>query len=134
MVARTRPSFLDPLLRTTTCAWTVVNQRGETLATTVECAFDSASRRTGLLGRDRLGDGHAVILAPCRAIHTCFMRFPIDVVHVDRGGRVLRVRAALRPWRADACLRGWAVIELPACGASRVATAPGDVLEVRAAR
>jgi uncharacterized membrane protein (UPF0127 family) len=57
-----------------------------------------------------------------------FMRFPIDVVHVDREGRVVKVTPHLRPWRVDASWRGFAVIELPAGTASRLGLQEGDVL------
>ena len=93
-------------------------------------AFDSATRRNGLLGRTRLEDGEAMIIAPTNAIHTCFMQFSIDVAFVSRDGRVLKTSAALRPWRAAASLRGYAVIELPAGTLARCDTLPGDTLAI----
>ena len=56
----------------------------------LETAFDSGTRRRGLLGRDDLAAGTAMVLAPCNAVHTCRMRFPIDVVFAARDGRVTR--------------------------------------------
>jgi len=90
---------------------------GAVLARHVEVALTRASRRRGLLGRAALEDGAALILAPCVAVHTAFMRFPIDVVFVDRQGIVTRV-AALAPWRAAAHFGAAAVVEL-AAGAAR---------------
>ncbi len=70
------------------------NERsGRPLATHLEGAFDSQSRRRGLLGRDGLAEGAALIIAPCQAIHTFRMRFPIDVVFADRQGLVVGVRS-----------------------------------------
>ena len=43
-----------------------------------EIADSRTARRTGLLGRDHL-EG-ALVLTPCRWVHTLGMRFPIDVV------------------------------------------------------
>ncbi|MEX0819953.1 MAG: hypothetical protein WD070_10195 [Pirellulaceae bacterium] len=34
------------------------------------------------------------------------MRFPIDVVMLDKDDRVLGIRRNLRPWRAYVCQRG----------------------------
>ncbi len=58
-----------------------------------------------------------------------FMRFAIDAVFVDRGGRVVRVAPRLRPWSIATFARGAdAVVELAAGAAARSATQVGDVL------
>lgn len=124
------PTFLAPLLRRQACSCALVNERGAVIASNVRGAFDSASRKKGLLGRDRFPDGEAIIIAPCNAVHMFFMRFAIDVVHVDREGHVVKVTSNLRPWRVDASLRGFAVVELPAGTAARLGLAKGDRLTV----
>ena len=88
------------------------NERtGLVVAATLEPAFDSASRKRGLLGRDGLAAGHALIIAPSNMVHTFFMRFPIDILIVSRGGRGAeggRERAgAAHRRRAGADLRWW---------------------------
>ena len=82
------------------------------LASAVEVAGTSDTRRRGLLGRDSLDPSAALIIAPCSAIHTFFMRFVIDAVFVDRTGRVLKVVHRLKPWRIAASMGAYAVIEL----------------------
>jgi uncharacterized membrane protein (UPF0127 family) len=80
-----------------------------------ETADTPAARTQGLLGRDSLAPGHGLILEPCRLIHTWFMRFPIDVVFVDRHHRVTRVARDVRPFRF--AWGGWSArmtLELPA--------------------
>ena len=47
------------------------------------------------------------------SVHTFGMRFPIDLVYVDRKHRVRKVRSGVRPWRMSACLTAHSVIELP---------------------
>lgn len=56
-------------------------------------------RLRGLLGRKALGRGEGLLLSPSSSVHTCFMRFPIDVVFLDDELRVLGVSSAVRPWR-----------------------------------
>jgi uncharacterized membrane protein (UPF0127 family) len=108
-------SFLAPLLADPERPARLMNERtGGIVATRIEPAWDSSTRRRGLLGRDRLEAGTAMILAPCSSVHTFFMRFPIDVVHVARDGRVLRIRESVRPWRVSGSLRAYATIELAA--------------------
>jgi len=104
--------FLRPLLGKGGAASVLVNERtGSVVAAVLEAAVDSRSRRRGLLGRDGLAEGHAFVLAPCSAIHTCFMRFPIDVLFVARDGRVLKIVEQIGAWRVTASLRAFAASE-----------------------
>ena len=105
------------------------------LASVVRPAVDSASRRRGLLGLDHMPDGQGLIIAPCNAIHTWFMRFAIDVVFVARSGEVVKCRAAVQPWRMAIAWRGaFATIELAAGTLQRCDTVKGDVLDLAPAK
>jgi len=111
--------------------WVLRNLRNQrVVATHLEQAFDSASRRKGLLGRTDLSDESALILAPCSGIHTCFMRFPIDVIFVTGNGTVVRVVRDLAPWRVGISPRGFAVVEVASGTVARTDTRPGDVLRL----
>ena len=124
-------SFLSPILRADPSSFALTNNRNNrVLATTLLTAFDSASRRKGLLKHDLLPEGSALIIAPSNAIHTFFMRFAIDVAFVSREGRVLKVRPNVPPWRMAAALRGFAVIEMPVGALARADTQSGDVLRI----
>ncbi|MGB2952339.1 MAG: DUF192 domain-containing protein [Gaiellaceae bacterium] len=86
------------------------------------------ARVRGLLGRDSLPAGEGILLRPANSIHTAFMRFPIDAVFLDRGGRVLKVAAGLAPWRTARCRGARAVLELPAGEAERRRLSAGERL------
>jgi len=73
---------------------------------TLSIADSFASRFVGLQFRRELPVGHGLLLMPCRSIHTCWMRFAIDVIFLDAGGTVLDVRSAVRPWRTSASRHG----------------------------
>ena len=110
----------------------LVNGRtGRVIASPVECAFTSAARRQGLLGRDGLQSGSALVISRSNAVHTIGMRFPIDIVFVDRGGLVKKVVRNVQPWRMAACMTASAVIEMPAGTVLAGALEPGDQLSVR---
>jgi len=127
-------SFLSPLLRAESIAHVLENARTQrVIADRLLTAFDSRSRRQGLLGRDGLPDGTALIIAPSNAVHTFFMRFPIDVAFVAKDGRVLKVRHAVPPRRITAALRAYAVAEMPAGTLRRADVRAGDTLLVTAA-
>lgn len=124
-------TFLDPLRSRTRPPYRLENERnGRVLATDVVPAFDSASRRTGLLKHDSMPEGSALVIAPTNAIHTFFMRFAIDVVFVARDGTAVSLRHDLKPWRMAATWRGFAVIELPSGVLARSETLTGDRLRL----
>jgi hypothetical protein len=54
---------------------------------------------------------HALLLPRCRSVHTFGMRFPLDLIWLDRDGRVLRVDEAVPPWRVRSCRDAAAVLE-----------------------
>jgi uncharacterized membrane protein (UPF0127 family) len=107
----------------------LVNGRSEqTLASDVRLAVTRAERRRGLLGQDGLAASAALVLSPCWAIHTSFMRFPIDVVFVDRRGRAVRIVRDLPPWRIAMAPSAHATIELAAGSLGSGDVTPGDEL------
>jgi uncharacterized membrane protein (UPF0127 family) len=108
-------------------AWLV--RDGDVLAA-VEVAESGRARRRGLMHRDRF-DG-ALVLRPCRNVHTAGMRFPIDVAFCDAEGTVLRT-TTLAPWRISPIVRRAAfVIEAEAGAFDRWRLARGDRVELRA--
>jgi uncharacterized membrane protein (UPF0127 family) len=91
---------------------------------------DSArARRRGLLGRDSF-DG-ALVLRPCRNVHTARMRFAIDVAFCDPEGVVLRT-VSLPPWRVSPYVHKAAfAVEAQAGAFDRWQLHPGDRVELR---
>lgn len=69
-----------------------------------------------------------MLLQPAPSIHTAFMRFPIDVVFMDRTFRVLKIVERMKPWRAASAHRAWAVLEMAAGEVARCGTEVGDEL------
>jgi uncharacterized membrane protein (UPF0127 family) len=125
-------SSADPT-RSTRTALLVDACSDETIASEIELASTRATRRRGLLGRDGLGAASALIIAPCCAIHTVGMRFAIDVIFVDRKGRVVRTAAAVPPWRIAIAPRAYAAIEMAAGSVAARGVQIGDSLAVRVA-
>lgn len=103
--------------------------RQTVLATRLEVAGTGQSRRKGLLGREGLEAGAGLWIVPCESVHTFFMRFPIDLVYLDRRNRVRKVRRAVGAWRLSVCLTAHSVLELPAGTVCSSQTERGDTLE-----
>jgi hypothetical protein len=104
--------------------------RQTVLAIQLEVADTGSKRNKGLLGRSRLETGGGLWIVPCESVHTFFMRFPIDLVYLDRRNRVRKVRSAVGPWRLSACLSAHSILELPAGVVLSSKTQVGDILEL----
>jgi uncharacterized membrane protein (UPF0127 family) len=124
-------SFLQPIVREGAGGQRIVNTRnGKVVADRLLTAFDSATRRKGLLAHGSLPQSTALIIAPTNAIHTFFMKFPIDIVFVSKDGRVLKIRSSVPAWRMTASLRAYAVLEMAAGSLDGSDTQVGDRLAV----
>jgi uncharacterized membrane protein (UPF0127 family) len=97
------------------------------IADRVGIAASRRRRAVGLIGRSGLQDGEALWIAPSCGVHTCGMRFSIDVLALDAAGRVVDLAADLKPWRLR-LPRRWrsSALELPAGTIGRTGTQIGD--------
>jgi uncharacterized membrane protein (UPF0127 family)/CheY-like chemotaxis protein len=93
----------------------VVNlTRGNVVAERGLIADRPRERMRGLLGRESLPAGEALLLQPAPSIHTARMRFAIDVVFLDRNLQVIKVVEGMRPWRTASCRHSRTTLELAA--------------------
>ena len=102
--------------------------RDDEVLATAEVAASARERRVGLRGRESFSG--ALVLRPCRQVHTFGMCFPLDVAFCDADGRVLHT-VTLPPSRISRpVLRAAFVVEAPAGSFERWRLRPGDVVEV----
>ena len=108
----------------------IYNQtRDSALATIAEVANTFWSRGRGLMGRTGLPEGGGLILYPNNTIHMFFMRFPIDVVFVNRKFEVIGLRERFPPWHPFAgALQARYTLELPVGAIAASQTQLGDRL------
>jgi uncharacterized protein len=107
---------------------TVAREDGTQVCERCALADSAPTRLKGLLGRSRLDQGEGMLLRPAPAIHTWFMRFPIDAVFLNRQLEVVGVTPELRPWRWARRAGARAVLELGAGEADRLGVLPGERL------
>lgn len=113
---------------------TLVNARtGEVLGANIEVARSHWERMRGLLGRDGLTPGGGMRFNGTNSIHMAFMRFAIDVLYLDRTGRVVKLVYDLPPWRFSAARRAKVTVELPAGALRALDVRIGDQIEARPA-
>ncbi|HVC43914.1 MAG TPA: DUF192 domain-containing protein [Candidatus Binataceae bacterium] len=110
--------------------------RGTVLCAHLEDAGGLAGHSRGLLGRDGLADGAGMLFArgrldPFMWMHMFFMRFPIDIVFLDRHNVVVHISHRLRPWRVSAMVfRARRALELAAGATAASGTAVGDQIDL----
>jgi uncharacterized protein len=107
---------------------TVERENGEVLCERCVLADTFWTRFRGLLGRKELAEREGLLIRPASSVHTLFMRFPIDVVFLDREDTVVKVVPALRPWRLAAARRAGRTLELGAGVCARAGLAVGERL------
>ena len=83
------------------------------IATNVARAKGPLERIIGFMGRGRIAPDDGLWFDRCWAIHTVGVRAPLDVLFLDRGGRVVEIAVGVRPARwAVTCPRAYSVVEL----------------------
>lgn len=110
----------------------VINLTKETwLATKVRKADNFLTRLVGLLKRTNLGPEEALWLMPSRGIHTIGMKFPIDIVFLNKSHHVVGLMAGLAPYRISPVhFNGYSVLELPNGTIKKSRTEIGDQFEI----
>lgn len=76
---------------------------GEVLLSQLEVADTFFQRLRGLQFRRSISCNSGLLLSPCSSLHTCFMRFSIDVIMLDADNIVLAIRRSVQPWRMLLC-------------------------------
>ncbi len=85
------------------------------------------ARARGLIGRQSLAQGEALIIPHCQAIHMFFMRFSIDVIFVDRSKKVVGLVQNIKPFQLSPFfLNASCALELPSGVIERTNTSLGD--------
>jgi hypothetical protein len=107
--------------------------RNAYLATALSVAGTHWSRLRGLMGKDAASfpAGNGLWIIPSRGVHSLAMRFPIDVLYLDRDKHVVHMEENLKPWRvAKVSMRTVSVLELPENTLKSSGTAVGDEIEI----
>jgi len=91
------------------------------------------TRLKGLLGSSGLEEGHGLLISPCHSIHTIGMKYPIDVIFLDKNYSVLKVVKRLAPYRAASYSGAAKTLELPAGSADLYSIKTCDRFQIEGA-
>ncbi len=86
----------------------------ESVPLQIRVADGFLTRARGLLGNSALKPNQALLLRPCNAIHTFFMKQKIDVLFLDKSGKVHKIDTNLPAWKMSFCFSAHAVLEIAA--------------------
>jgi uncharacterized membrane protein (UPF0127 family) len=110
-------------------AWNVRNNME--LSNNVDVADHLFKRMKGLLGKNEMGLGEALWIKPCKSIHMFFMKFPIDVIFLNKKNQVVALKKNLLPNRLTRLYpKSVSVLELPAGTIDATGTKVGDRIEI----
>jgi uncharacterized membrane protein (UPF0127 family) len=105
--------------------------RDTIIADRARVASSMGDRMVGLLATPEVMPGEGLLVERTQSIHMFFMRYPIDVVFFDTGGRITRLVHRIKPWRIVAWARGARdCLELRAGALEGTDTQVGDQLEI----
>lgn len=102
---------------------------GEVLVEHLSLADRPLSRLRGLLGRKEFLPGEGLLLVPCNWVHTLGMKFPIEVLFLDKSYQVVAIEK-LKPGRFGKPHKSRFALELPEGTLTRVTVSLGDKLEL----
>lgn len=93
-------------------------------------AEDFRTRLIGLLDRSEIQPGEALVITPCQQIHMFFMKFPIDVIFVDRTDTVVGLVENIQPFALSPIIRNsYRAIEVPVGTITQTRTCMGDSIQ-----
>jgi hypothetical protein len=103
--------------------------KGNLVASQLSLATTPETRRQGLLGRSSLAADEGMLIDSCGWVHTVGMKFPIDIVFLDRRAQVVRILRSVAPGQTPGpCLTARSTLELAAGAAALKRIEVGDRL------
>ncbi|MBF6611950.1 MAG: DUF192 domain-containing protein [Chloroflexi bacterium] len=103
--------------------------RGTSLAADAVRASTFVARGRGLMFTSPLASGGGLVIEPCNSIHMFFMRYPLDILFLDKEGKVLFMYKGIKPWRVGRIVKGARMaVELPEGAIGGSGTAVGDTV------
>ncbi|RAP73723.1 DUF192 domain-containing protein [Paenibacillus montanisoli] len=93
----------------------LIQESGQLVGHRIVEAHTFLRRLRGLMLTDSLAEGNGLHIRPCQGVHSFFMKYPIDVLHLSEDNIVIGLEQELRPGKIGANIRGThSVVELPA--------------------
>jgi uncharacterized protein len=70
------------------------------------------TRLIGLMGKKQMDDSGGLLLKKCSSVHTIGMRYALDLVFMDKMGKVLKCAEGVKPFRTASAKGAYYTLEL----------------------
>lgn len=77
----------------------VVKSKNIVLASQVKVADDFIGRLIGLMFKKSMNGFDALLVVNTKSIHTCFMRYSMDLLFLDKKNKIIKISRYMKPWR-----------------------------------
>lgn len=84
---------------------------GTILFSNASIADSFFKRLLGLMFRKEMNEEEILIFHRAGLIHTCFMRFPLDIIFLDNEMKVIKLCETVKSWRVVGCTKSEYTIE-----------------------
>lgn len=108
----------------------LVNKRNDVvIANDVILANTFVTRLKGLMFKKSFEENSAIMICPCKIIHTFFMKFSIDVIFLSKDNRVLNITENMFPGKISPLIMdSKTILELPAGKVKETELKKGDII------
>lgn len=108
----------------------VYTEGGQLIVDKLDKATNFFKRFMGLMGREQLTNDAGLLIVPCNSVHSCFMKFPIDVVFLTKENRIVYIYENMKPWRVSKIIKeAYMVLELPKGRVTEVGLKVGEQIK-----
>ena len=95
----------------------------------IKIADSFFTRLKGLMFRRDPIENEGLWIIPCNSVHMFFMKFPIDIVLLNKNDEVVKVYSRLRPWRITKPTKAaYSTLELPAGSIEQLGICVGSII------
>lgn len=71
----------------------------QVIASKVVASSTFYSRAMGLMFMSKMDGFDGMLFEPGNSMHTCFMKFPIDIIFLNRKNEIVAIKKSMKPWR-----------------------------------
>lgn len=108
----------------------MVNKKNDVvIANKVAVANTFVTRLRGLMFKKNFEENSAIMIFPCKIIHTFFMRFSIDVIFLSKDNMVLNIIENMTPGKISSLVKdSQTIVELPTGKVKESKLKQGDII------
>jgi uncharacterized protein len=98
----------------------------------IKMADSFFKRLKGLMFRKDPIKDEGLWIVPCNAVHTFFMKFPLDLVLLNEQNEVVELLHCLQPWKMTKPVKNaYSTLELPAGSAKKLGICIGNIIQLK---